>query len=320
MIFNPLLSMSYNVPVLFIIFKRYDTTVKVFERIREAKPKKLYVAADGPRNAGEKEMCDKTRSVISLVDWDCEVLTLFRDDNIGCKYMPYESISWFLEHEAEGVILEDDCVPDPSFFPFMEQMLERYRDDSRIGMIAGHSDVSIPLPTSYVFSRFKACWGWATWRRAWQFMDLELENYDYRKEVAPLMVYEPGRVAHWLTALDLIDQHKVNAWDWPWYFSQAAQNLLCVFPSRSLVSNIGFGEDGTHCLGEAPPEALASFPMEFPLVHPRTVIVNYEFEKEWEKGLCMGQQPASRKRSLPSRIAKVFREAGRKIRRGLGTR
>ena len=213
--------MEYDVPVLFIIFKRHYTAIKVFERIKEIKPKKLYVAADGPRDLQEKEMCDKTRDIIKQVDWNCELHLMYRDENIGCKYGPYESISWFFNHEEEGVILEDDCVPDLTFFPFVREMLVKYRNDNRISMIAGHSEVSIPLSTSYVVSRFRACWGWATWKRAWCNIDIELENYDYRKEVVPLMVYDQRRGAHWLTALDLIDQNKVNAWDWPWYFSQA---------------------------------------------------------------------------------------------------
>lgn len=243
---------------------------------------------------------------------------MYRDENLGCKYGPYESISWFFEHEEEGMILEDDCVPDLTFFPFVREMLVKYRNDNRISMIAGHSEVSIPLTTSYVFSRFKACWGWATWKRAWLNIDLELENYDYRKEVAPLMVYDQRRVAHWLTALDLIDQNKVNAWDWPWYFSQTAQSQLCIFPSKNMVANIGFGEDGTHCLGEPPAEAITSYSLDFPLIHPKTIVVDWQFEKEFEKGLTMGvvlQGISVRKRkNVLVSIAKELRRFVRRLR------
>lgn len=139
------------------------------------------------------------------------------------------------KHEEEGIILEDDCVPDLTFFPFVREMLVKYRNDNRVSMIAGHSEVSIPLSTSYVFSRFRACWGWATWKRAWCNIDIELENYDYRKEVVPLMVYDQRRGAHWLTALDLIDQNKVNAWDWPWYFLKLPK-VNCAFSQvRTLL-------------------------------------------------------------------------------------
>ncbi len=311
--------MNYNVPILFIIFKRDYTAIQVFERIRQIKPRKLYVSADGPRDETERAACDKTREIIKGIDWDCELHVRFKEDNLGCKYGPYESISWFFEHEQEGVILEDDCVPDFSFFPFMEEMLDRYRDDNRVGMIAGHTDVTLPLPTSYVFSRFKSCWGWATWKRAWELMDLELKNHDYRKEVAPLMVYDQRRLPHWLTALDLIDQNKVAAWDWPWYFSLAAQNMLCIFPCKNLISNIGFGVDGTHCLGEAPPEAIISYSLDFPLVHPSTTLVNWEFEKEWEKGLTMGVNlnPVlpPKKKNIAKSVAKEIRRFFRRLRK-----
>ena len=300
--------MEYDVPVLFIIFKRHYTAIKVFERIKEIKPKKLYVAADGPRDLQEKEMCDKTRDIIKQVDWNCELHLMYRDENIGCKYGPYESISWFFN-------------PDLTFFPFVREMLVKYRNDNRISMIAGHSEVSIPLSTSYVFSRFRACWGWATWKRAWCNIDIELENYDYRKEVVPLMVYDQRRGAHWLTALDLIDQNKVNAWDWPWYFSQATQSQLCIFPSKNLIANIGFGEDGTHCLGEPPAEAITSYSLDFPLVHPKTVIVNWQFEKEFEKGLTMGvileDIPVRKKKNI---FVSIVKELKRFIRRLRGKR
>lgn len=280
--------MTYDVPVLFIIFKRGYTAEKVFQRIREIRPSKLYVAADGPRNEEEKVLCERTRKLIEQVDWVCDLKVRFREENLGCKYGPYDSISWFFQHETEGVILEDDCVPDLSFFPFVREMLERYREDNRVGMIAGHNEVNTPCETSYLFSRFKACWGWATWKRAWDLMDLELVQYDYRTEIVPLMVYHREREAHWRTALDLIDADQVAAWDWPWYFSLAAESMLCIFPARNLIANIGFGEDGTHCLGEAPESALTSFSLDFPLKHPRTMAVNWTFEQAFEQGLRMG--------------------------------
>lgn len=318
--------MKFDVPVLFIVFKRDYTAVKVLDRLREIKPKKLYIAADGPRNEEDKPGCEKTRELCRNIDWDCELHFKFRENNLGCKYGPYDSISWFFQHEEEGIILEDDCVPDLSFFPFVEEMLDRYRGDDRIGMIAGHSDVNIPLPTSYVFSRFKACWGWATWKRAWNLMDLELQNYDYRKEVAPLMVYDQRRLPHWLTALDLIDQNKVTAWDWPWYFSLASQSMLCIFPCKNLTSNIGFGVDGTHCLGEAPPDAVISYSLDFPLVHPKTMIVNWDFEQAWERNLLMGVDQSAFSPTPPSNVKKrknilrsIFKEIRRFFRR-LGKR
>lgn len=310
-------NIEFNIPILFIIFKRDYTAIEVFKKIREIKPKKLYVAADGPRDSQEKIRCDKTRKIINQVDWECELYCMFRDENLGCKYGPYTSISWFFEHEEEGIILEDDCVPDLTFFSFAKEMLEKYRYDGRVGMIAGHSEVSIPLKTSYIFSRFKACWGWATWKRAWKYMDIELQTYDYRNEVAPLMVYDQQRVVHWHTALDLIAQDKVSAWDWPWYFSLASQSQLCIFPCKNLISNIGFGDEGTHCLGEAPIEAIVSYSLTYPLVEPKTVVVDWEFEKEFERGLTMGMVSpvvyVKKKRNIFVSIAKELRRFVRRL-------
>ena len=297
--------MAFGVPILFIIFRRDYTAIEVFKRIREIQPAKLYVAADGPRDDQEKVRCDKTRAIIELIDWECDLHLLYRDENLGCKYGPHSSISWFFEHEEAGIILEDDCVPDITFFPFVEKMLEKYSDDDRVGMIAGHSEVSIPLKTSYVFSRFKACWGWATWRRAWKYMDIELQACDYREEIIPLMVYDQQKALHWHTALNLIAQNRVTAWDWPWYFSLAAQSQLCIFPCKNLISNIGFGDEGTHCLGEPPVEAITSYSLDFPLVEPKSVMVDWEFEKEFEKGLTMGMPgPVPRKKNVFSRTFK----------------
>lgn len=300
----------YDTPILFIIFNRYRTTREVFEAIRAVRPRRLYIAADGPRNEQEHTKCEEARSIIAQVDWECDVKLLLHEKNLGCKYNIYTAISWFFEHETEGIILEDDCMPDASFFPFMEQMLIKYRDDQRIGMIAGHTEVDIPLETSYVFSRFSSCWGWATWRRAWQNIDLELVNYDYKKDVTPLMVYDQRRTKHWDVVLYSIENNLVNTWDWQWNYSMAAQSQLCVIPTKNLVSNIGFGPDGTHCLGEAPSEVLTRYSLTFPLVEPKTMLINWAYEQEHERKIfTMGMEPdrPHKKKGLLSRTARHIR-------------
>lgn len=279
----------YNVPILFIIFKRFDTTKRVFQEIRKIRPQKLYIAADAGRSVEEQIKCDETRSIVNNIDWDCEVHVLYQDKNCGCKYGPYKAINWFFENEKEGIILEDDCLPNHSFFMFVKEMLEKYRNDNRIGMIAGHNPININLPDSYVFSRFKGCWGWATWKRSWINIDLELKNIDYANDIIPLMVYDDKKKTHWRHVLKLISQNKVAAWDWPWYFSLAAQNQLCIFPNKNLIANIGFGEEGTHCIGDAPDSALETNTLKFPLKHPLAVFPNREFEYAFEKTLNLGK-------------------------------
>jgi hypothetical protein len=169
-------------PVLFIIFNRPGTTQQVFDAIKQQKPKYLFVAADGPRpdKPDDKEKCKATRAIIDQVDWDCNLKTLFRDENRGCGYGPAEAITWFFDHVEEGIILEDDCLPSPYFFKFCSVILERYKSDTRIGIISGTN----PLirwninQKDYIFSRFGSTWGWATWRRAWMYFDHEMNNWE----------------------------------------------------------------------------------------------------------------------------------------------
>ena len=164
--------MSLSTPVAFIIFNRPDTTEIVFETIRQAKPSKLLVVADGPRTdrSGEVEKCTATRAVIERVDWECEVITNYSDVNLGCKRRVSGGIDWIFSQVEEAIILEDDCLPAPSFFQFCQTMLERYRYDDRISMIGGsnYQQENSRTSDSYFFTKYAHIWGWATWRRAWK--------------------------------------------------------------------------------------------------------------------------------------------------------
>lgn len=168
-----------NVPVLLLIFNRPDTTQRVFHEIRGASPLQLFISADGPREnkPGEFEKCQITRDIVRQVDWDCEVYTNFRDKNLGCKIAVSSAIDWFFENVEEGIILEDDCLPSFSFFRFCEELLEKYRDDERIMQIGGTNLLSEwqRSDDSYYFSKYGAIWGWATWRRAWQYYDVNMK-------------------------------------------------------------------------------------------------------------------------------------------------
>ena len=126
-------------PVAFIIFNRPDTTRIVFEEIKKAKPEKLLIIADGPRNnkPGEKERCAETRAIVENIDWECEVLRNYSDKNMGCKNRVASGLNWVFENVEEAIILEDDCLPDQSFFRYCQELLEKYRDDKRIMLIAG---------------------------------------------------------------------------------------------------------------------------------------------------------------------------------------
>src|SRR3990170_8789823 len=163
--------------VLFLIFNRPDTAEQVMKVLQLAKPSKFYISADGPRShvKGEAELCIQTReAVLNLINWDCKVFTLFKDTNLGCAKAVAGAIDWFFSTEEMGVVLEDDCLPDPSFFSFCYTLLDHYKDDNRIMHISGFNDQPIhKLDSTYYFSNYPRIWGWATWRRAWKFYEIE---------------------------------------------------------------------------------------------------------------------------------------------------
>ena len=173
-----MLNFQLSTPVAFIIFNRPDTTARVFAEIAKARPPKLLVVGDGPRanRDGEADRVAEARAIIKNVDWPCEVLTNFSTPNLGCKKRVSSGIDWIFEQVEEAIILEDDCLPDPSFFQFCEEMLARYRHDDRIAMISGDNFLfgQVPVPESYYFSRYCHIWGWASWRRAWKDYDVNI--------------------------------------------------------------------------------------------------------------------------------------------------
>ena len=275
--------------VLFLVFNRLDTTKQVFQAIREAKPPRLYIAADGARESkeGEAEKVKAVRDyILQNIDWDCEVKTLFREKNLSCVPSVNGAISWFFEHEEMGIILEDDTKPNISFFYYCEELLEMYKNDKRVGMISGNNHTSlIPLDSSYVFSKFFWTWGWATWRRCWKDMDFNLdwERTEYSKSIVNNMGYTKKSVIYWEHNIEAIHNKKVNAWDYQWFLSLSSQNQLCIFPAFNLVSNVGFGEDATHTFGEAPEKYTNQKELIFPLRHPKYVLPLVDFENIYEK-------------------------------------
>ncbi|MBF9059792.1 hypothetical protein HKCCSP123_11425 [Rhodobacterales bacterium HKCCSP123] len=277
--------MSSSAPVLFLIFSRPDTTARVFEAIRKARPARLYVAADGPR-AGrpkEAERCEEARRVVSQVDWPCEVKTLFRERNLGCRRAVSGAISWFFEHEQEGIILEDDCLPDPSFFTFCTALLERYRDNPRVMCITGNNfqaDMQA-WPFSYYYSIFNHCWGWASWRRAWDLYDSELKNFDLDRSLRELdqLSRVQGFGAHWKQILDRVKNGKIDSWAYIWTWSCFREGGLTCTPRTNLVSNIGFGPEATHTVGEGSPLAnLPVAPLPSPFTSPHHLAAEPRFD------------------------------------------
>ncbi len=301
-----------NKPILFLIFNRPECTARVFEAIRRAKPKQLFVAADGPRPniSADAEKCEQARAVINKVDWDCEVKTLWREDNLGCKAAISSALDWFFSQVEAGIILEDDCLPNTSFFGFCEKMLELYKDDERVMMAGGTNYLfnKVEMEQSYFFTRNFAIWGWATWRRAWKKYDITMKNWPALKRADFLShVYKNKNVANYMGRhYDLAYNNLINTWDIQWHFSCLSESGLCIAPKYNLVSNIG--ADGTHT-PKAGRKNLALF-LETKelnggyLVPPVVVCPDYELENMQFKNSGLARFPF--KYYLTSSIKKIL--------------
>ena len=279
-------------PVAFLIFNRPDTTKKVFEVIRQAQPPQLLVVADGPRSdrPGEAEQCQATRAIIDSVDWECEVLTNYSDVNLGCKARVSSGLNWVFGRVESAIILEDDCLPDPSFFLFCEKLLNYYREDERIMVISGDNFQFGRQRTdySYYFSRYNHCWGWATWKRAWQHYDIELRLWQQIHDGNWLesILEKRQAVKYWKQVFQATYDETINSWAYRWTFSCWIQNGLTILPNVNLVSNIGFGTEGTHTTIDRNPFAnLPTAKMRFPLQHPPYIIRDARADEFTQKTL-----------------------------------
>jgi len=243
-----------NTAILLIIFNRPETTNKVFEKIKSVKPSRFYIASDGPRNRHQAdiEKVRKAREIINKVDWPCEIKTLFRDKNLGCKKGVSSAITWFFKNEEKGIILEDDCVPNLDFFSFCENILNTYVEDNRISVITGDNfqDGKWRGDGSYYFSKYNHCWGWASWKRAWINYQGDINFWPEWKNSIAWKKFMPDKVErkYWQKIFDKVYEGKIDSWAYPWLASTWFKGGLTVTPNVNLVSNIGFGEDATHTL------------------------------------------------------------------------
>jgi hypothetical protein len=244
-------------PVALAIFNRLDTTERVFAAIREARPTKLLVIADGPRadRPGEAERCAATRAVVERVDWPCEVLTELAPENLGCKRRISSGLDWVFSQVEEAIILEDDCVPSQSFFWFCQDLLARYRSDPRVMAISGDNffaDHARHAPDSYYFSKYPLVWGWATWRRAWAHYDVSMRGWPDFERSPAFAAWCPGlrERRYWSRCFARSHTGQIDTWDYQWVYAVWANRGLTVLPSKNLVSNIGLTPGATHLVIE----------------------------------------------------------------------
>ncbi len=265
----------FNTPVLLIVFNRPTLTQKVVDQLKLIKPRYLFVAADGPRPNRPEDLrkCAATRAIFDQIDWPCELKTLFRVENKGCGYGPSEAITWFFQQVEQGIILEDDCLPNQSFFPFCEQLLERYALDRRISMIGGTNPLLKWRETtnSYLFSRMGFSWGWAGWRRAWQDFDYTAAKWftDKGKNNVRQFLNNSSYTEHFAQEFDhYFGEVRNDVWDFQWFFCRCFQGGCTILPTVNLITNIGFDSDSTHTFN--PATNVAHLPTEsvvFPIKH-----------------------------------------------------
>ncbi len=255
----------FETPVLLCTFNRPQQTQRVFEAIARCQPKHLLISSDGPRAHinGEIELVERTRAIIGQVNWPCDIRTRYSNHNHGCRIQMAESINWAFEQFEELIILEDDCLPDDSFFPFCAELLNRFAGDPRVMMISGDNFQPQPRSVfSYYFSKYSHIWGWATWRRAWKYFDLEMRTWPENRNQAWLNRWSTNQAErnYWCDVFDRQHQGQIDTWDYSWAYACWANNGWTILPELNLVSNIGFGSQATHtCDVES---SLANLPLQ----------------------------------------------------------
>jgi hypothetical protein len=279
----------FNTPVAIFTFNRPQLTERLLGILAKIKPGRILVVSDGPRShvASDVEKCAAVRKLFENLDWECRIDRNYADSNMGSFPRNSSGLNWVFEQVEEAVILEDDCVPDLSFFPYCEELLDKYRNNSRIGLISGNNFLKNPdiqQKQSYFFSGYATTWGWASWRRTWQKVDLNMPYWPQFRDSGELQqaVLSPVEANYWRGIYDAILERKMkNAWDYQLILTCLKYKLLIIVPSSNLVSNVGFGPGGTHCMDDTSPlHNVPTGELDFPLVHPedaqKSDLVDYE--------------------------------------------
>jgi len=313
---------NLGVPVLLVIHRRPALTRRVFDAVAQARPRRLYVAADGPATAADRDACELTRAVVQHVDWDCDVLRDFSDHNLGLDGRITSALRWVFAEEESVIVLEDDCLPDLSFFRFCASLLERYKDDPRVMHISGECYRSQREGNgSYFFSKYPLVWGWATWRRAWNRFDPRLggwPGFEQQAEVRGLFDSKDER-AYWLSTFAQCHENatagRPSSWDYAWYFACMTDGLS-IHPAVNLVSNIGYGPLASHT---REPSTLADRPVESledGLCHPEAVIRDRQadldtFDHRFPGALLRQQRSLRHQLGRPARwVLRMLRGSG----------
>jgi hypothetical protein len=299
----------YLTPVIIILFNRPGCVQSLMSKLREVKPKRIYIIADGPRSGrpDDARLCGEARALAEGADWDCEIRKNYSDANMGCGARVSSGISWVFEQEERAVILEDDCIPDPTFFRFCEELLSVYGSDHRVMCITGQSHQPVRWADeasrpSYFFSRYPLCWGWATWRRAWTLYDHGMRDWPVIKSSGRLdaVLNDRRAVRYWAQKFDHTYTGKVDSWAYRWILSCWLRGGLTASPWTNLVHNIGFDDSAATHTGKAhahlsPPAS----PIQFPLRHPAAICRDHQADHRTEMTRFS--------KSLPNQIRAILR-------------
>lgn len=274
--------------VLFLIFNRPKTAQQTFDAIRQAKPPRLYLASDGPRPGEPHDPAlirETQQQVLNMIDWDCRVETLFRHENLGCQKAVSSAISWFFENEEDGIILEDDCLPDQSFFPFCETLLNRYKDHDRVKHISGNNFQGGRWygEGDYYFSIYNHIWGWATWRKAWDQFSLTIQDPARIEQFMDTHIPCANAHAYWRSLLQKAVQHKITtSWAYFWTLSLWQHDGWSILPNRNLVVNTGFQPNATHTRQSVPGVPATSEALTVPFRDPLSIEISAEADRHTE--------------------------------------
>lgn len=308
---------TVRAPVAMLVFNRPEKTARVLDAIRLARPKRLLVVADGPRPSRPEEAsrCAQVRALFDRIDWPCEIERDFADENLGCRRRIASGLDWVFARAEEAIVLEDDCLPDASFFPYCDALLERYREEPRVMAITGdnfHGQRRYGA-ASYYFSRYMHVWGWASWRRAWRRYDVTLSSWPAQRRTSWLVDTVGSRAAarYWTPILDKTHAGSIDTWDYQWTYAIWAERGLVATPNVNLVSNIGVGPDATHTVAGGPPVEFPVGRMEFPLTHPASLLADEAADR--------AEQEAMLKSTLRGRVERLIDRLSRTGNRPYGS-
>ncbi len=298
-------------PVLLLTFSRPSQAARVLERIKEARPPSLYVACDGPRPGRDDDLANirAIHEMVGRIDWCGNVKTLFRDRNLGCGPAVSQAITWCMEQAGEGIILEDDCLPDPTFFRFCGEMLDRYRETTNVWQVSGYNYLSgrYESESDYMFSQCGFSWGWATWKRAWNFYDYQMKSWPAFKKLGYHRIFPFSAATDHI--LEDAYNDKPNTWDYQWNYARAANSGLSLVPKFSLIENIGFGVDATHgsTLAGSKPFIAPVRPMPFPMKHPQFLFADNYYDRMLDGILCNPGGTTARLKRAASVLIRRYR-------------